>query len=280
MRGSLTSAADAATSRQQPARSQSSRPRERFRNEESRRQCCQTACTSAARTPACSTRQIRTLPAKASKQISEVAADSESPRFRPISRGPIALFASRHGQDCGVQIGRKVPRIHRRDSVHRSLENVAGQPAIAPYSIIRRTKPGRWSRLTSTFPCGGAGAPSGHTRSEGGDRLERDQHPIEQRSSSSDPDATLLAMPYDVTPPRALSCQVHPIRGRPFDVLLVRRMNSRDPEWSSRVRPLIRTRLKNGPLRLARVAQTGAENRASASPAMPALHSSTSPMPN
>ena len=33
-------------------------------------------------------------------------------------------------------------------------------------------------------------------------------------------------------------------------------MHSRDPEWSSRVRPLIRTQLKNGLLRLGPVAQT------------------------
>jgi len=48
-----------------------------------------------------------------------------------------------------------------------------------------------------------------------------------------------------------------PIQTDLFDVLL--QMNSRhDPDWSSRVRPLIRTRLKNGLLRVARVAQTWA----------------------
>jgi hypothetical protein len=33
-------------------------------------------------------------------------------------------------------------------------------------------------------------------------------------------------------------------------------MHSGNPDWSSRVRPLIRTRLKNGLFRLGRVAQT------------------------
>jgi len=48
-----------------------------------------------------------------------------------------------------------------------------------------------------------------------------------------------------------------PIQTGLFDVLL--QMTSRhDPDWSSRVRPLIRTRLKNGLLRVARVAQTWA----------------------
>jgi len=50
-----------------------------------------------------------------------------------------------------------------------------------------------------------------------------DQNGINIRSSS-DPDATLLLVRYGVTPPRALSGRVHPIRSRPFDVLLVRRM--------------------------------------------------------